>query len=55
MRRETELLGETRDTAVDRLEERAQATLDKLQQAAQEAQEAAQKEAKYQGLPVGQG
>lgn len=51
-RRETALIGETRDKAVDHLEQTAQQTLTKLQTVAGEAQDAAAKEAKYQGLPT---
>ncbi|MDP9366623.1 MAG: DUF3618 domain-containing protein [Chloroflexota bacterium] len=53
--RETALLGQTRDTLVDQIEQRAQTTLTKLQDVAQEAQGAAQREAKYQGIVPGQG
>lgn len=53
-RRETALLGDVRDKAVDRLEQQAGSTLQKLQGVAKEAQEAAQKEAKYQGIAPGQ-
>lgn len=48
--RETALIGEARDSAVDRFGKTAQETLTKFQSVAQEAQEAAGKEAKYQGL-----
>lgn len=49
-RRETALIGDSRDKAVDRLEQTVQETLTKLQNVASEAQDAAAKEAKYQGL-----
>lgn len=52
-RRENELLGEARDSVVERVESTAQNAMQKVERVADEAQEAAQKEARYQGLAEG--
>lgn len=48
--RENQLMGEARDTLIDRAQTSAQDVVQKVQQVTQEAGEAASKEAKYQGL-----
>jgi ribosome recycling factor len=49
-RRENQLLGEARDTVVERAQSTAQDTLQKVQQVAGEVGETVEKEAKYAGL-----
>lgn len=48
--RENQLLGQARDTVVDKAEASAGQVVEKVQKVAGEAEEAAEKEAKYQGL-----
>jgi len=49
-RRENELLGEARDTLIDRAQTTAQTAVEKVQRVAEEVGETVEKEAKYQGL-----
>jgi prefoldin subunit 5 len=48
--REHEVMGEARDTFVEKAQEKAQDAQERVQQVAQEAQNAAQQEAENQGL-----
>jgi hypothetical protein len=49
-RRENELLGEARDTLIDRAQTSAQTAVEKVQRVVEEVGETVEKEAKYQGL-----
>ena len=48
--REQQLMGEARDRLVDRVQETAQGTMQKVQRVVEEAGEAVEDEARYQGL-----
>ena len=48
--KEHEVMGEARDTFVEKAQEKAQAAQERVQQVAQEARSAAQQEAENQGL-----
>lgn len=48
--REEQLLGEARDTVINNAQETAQDVIQKVQRVAEEAEEMAEKEARYQGL-----